>query len=53
MLKNRLVENIHCPKSISLTGKYACLIIDGYVLCCSLGKQKEFDTIGQLADIFI
>ena len=53
LLKDRLVENIDCPESINLTGKYACLIIDGQALVCSLGKPKEFGTFGQLADRFI
>ena len=47
---NLLVEHIDCPKSINLTGNYACLIIDGQALVYSLGKPKEFDTFGQLAD---
>ena len=43
--KKRL-ENIDCPESINVNGKYACLIIDGQALVCSLGKLKDFKTFG-------
>ena len=45
LLQKRL-ENIDCPESININGKYACLIIDGQALVCSLGNLKDFKTFG-------
>ena len=51
-LQKRLLEDIDCRESINLDNKPSCLIIDGQALVCSIGKAKECENFGHLADKF-